>query len=68
MTPFIVEDSTRSAGLMETVDEKIEKGTDGTITRTRTLHFRGTGKKVVLDIQRMSYRTFCNEMIDIPVY
>ncbi len=57
----------RRTGLLGTVDEKIEKGSDGTITRTRTLHFKGTGKKLVLDIQRMSYRTDCHETIDIPV-
>ncbi|MGE5389658.1 MAG: DUF4179 domain-containing protein [Deltaproteobacteria bacterium] len=58
----------RRIELLETVDEKIEKGTDGKITRTRTLHFKGTGNKLVLDIQRMSYRTDCNKTIDIPVH
>lgn len=58
----------RKVGLLETVDEKLEKKLDGTILRTRTLHFKGTGQKLVLDIQRMSYRTDCNATIDIPVY
>jgi len=57
----------RKVSLLETVDEKLEKKFDGTILRTRTLHFKGTGKKLVLDIQRMSYTTNCNKTIDIPV-
>ncbi|MGE5422120.1 MAG: DUF4179 domain-containing protein [Ignavibacteriales bacterium] len=57
----------RRVSLLETIDERLDKKIDGTITRTRTLHFKGLGDDLVLDIQRMSYRTTFNKIVDVPV-
>lgn len=57
----------RKVSLLETIDEKLDKKQDGTIYRTRTLHFKGTGEKLALDIQRMAYTTNCNKTINVPL-
>lgn len=56
-----------SIKLKNTISDKYDKTSDGTILHTRTLHFPGTGKQLKLDVQRMSYEKEYNELIDIPV-
>jgi hypothetical protein len=53
--------------LQETISDRNEKMPDGTITHTRTLHFKGTGNKLDLEIQRIKYTEIFNKIIDIPV-
>lgn len=63
---YAVMDNKR-VSLLETIDERLDKKADGTITRTRTLHFTGSGDDLALDIHRMSYRTTFNKIVDVPV-
>lgn len=53
--------------LKETISDDYIKMKDGTIKHTRTLHFPGTGSKIELDIQRMTYKKAYNEVIDIDI-
>ncbi|ODA40875.1 DUF4179 domain-containing protein [Desulfosporosinus sp. BG] len=60
----------RRVSLNNTQDDhydKIAEGKSGKIVHTRTLHFPGTGQKLELDVQRMTYVKTYNEVINIPV-
>jgi hypothetical protein len=53
--------------LEETLADTEEKNLDGSIIHSRTLHFKGTGQKLQLYIERMTYAEKCNETINIPL-
>jgi hypothetical protein len=53
--------------LQETLTENHDKKPDGTITHTRTLHFRGVGDILQLEIQRIKFNKTLNKIINISV-
>lgn len=53
--------------LEETINSEIDKAINGIITHTRTLRFQGTGKEIVLVINRIKYDRIYNKVIDIPL-
>lgn len=57
----------KTVRLEETLSDTEEKNQDGSIIHSRTLHFKGTGKKLQLYIERMTYQEDCNEIINIPI-
>lgn len=57
----------KKTSLEDTTSDLYEKKTDGSIVHTRTLKFKGTGQKLALLIERMTYKANCSEKIDIPV-
>ena len=57
----------KTVRLEETLSDTEEKNPDGSIIHSRTLHFKGTGQKLQLYIERMTYEEKCNEIINIPV-
>lgn len=57
----------KTVRLEETLSDVEEKNQDGSIVHLRTLHFKGTGQKLQLYIERMTYQERCNEIINIPV-
>lgn len=57
----------KTVRLEETLSDSEEKNLDGSIIHSRTLHFKGTGQKLLLYIERMTYQEECNEIISIPV-
>ncbi|MCT4617951.1 MAG: DUF4179 domain-containing protein [Marinisporobacter sp.] len=62
---LIIDD--RKINLEETIFSEYDKGKDGKINHTRTLHFLGTGKNLKLDIQRIKYNKIYDQIIDIPI-
>lgn len=56
----------KKAALEETVADDYQKNLDG-IMHTRTLRFNGTGQKLQLCIERMTFSVECSETIDIPI-
>lgn len=57
----------RKVELQNTVLEGEEIKADGSSNYTRTLHFKGSGDRIGLDIQRITYDEILNEVINIPV-
>jgi len=57
----------KKVDLKETISNEYEKRPDGTILHTRILHFPGSGSKLMLDIQRMTYKKNYHQTIDIPL-
>ncbi|MCY6369432.1 DUF4179 domain-containing protein [Clostridium ganghwense] len=53
--------------LQETILSKKSKNSDGTISHTRTLRFKGTGKKLQLQIKGLKYNKIYNHVIDVAV-
>lgn len=63
---YLMIDGQRAA-LKETIAGQLEKKPDGTIIRTRTLLFSGTGRDLQLNIQRMMYQKAYNRVLYIPL-
>jgi hypothetical protein len=53
--------------LQDTISDKHDKKTNGTITHTRTLRFKGIGESLQLDIKRIKYNKIYNEVVEIPI-
>lgn len=53
--------------LYETINDEYDKKEDATITRTRTLRFKGTGNELKLHVKRLRYNTIYDKVIDIPL-
>jgi hypothetical protein len=53
--------------LEDTQTDKYDKTMEGKVLHTRTMHFKGTGEKLQLIIERMTYSKEYNQIIDIPV-
>ncbi|WHH57129.1 DUF4179 domain-containing protein [Petroclostridium sp. X23] len=52
--------------LEKTTTDGYEKLLDGTILHTRTLEFAGCGKKLILNVQRISFEQELDKVINIP--
>lgn len=63
---YLLMDGKKSA-LEDTSWDEYLKKSNGTIVHTRTLHFKGVGQQLELNIVRMAYQSECREIIRIPV-
>jgi len=53
--------------LQDTILDKNDKLTTGTIIHTRTLRFKGTGKELKLKIDRIRFNKTFNKVINLPI-
>ncbi|SDI51599.1 DUF4179 domain-containing protein [Desulfosporosinus hippei] len=53
--------------LEQTIMDDYEKLLDGTIIHTRTMRFLGAGDELKLDVQRMTYTTSYDKVLEIPI-
>ncbi|SDI51831.1 hypothetical protein [Desulfosporosinus hippei] len=57
----------QKASLEQTIMDNYDKLQDGTIIHTRTMRFLGTGDELKLDVQRMTYTTSYDKVLEIPI-
>jgi hypothetical protein len=53
--------------LLDTVNSKLDKKQDGTITHTRTLRFQTAAEDLKLEVKRMKYEKAYDEYVEIPI-
>lgn len=58
----------QKVSLEQTILDDYDKLQDGTIIHTRTMRFLGTGDELELDVQRMTYTTSYDKVLEIPIY